>query len=271
MPELPEVEVICRQLRSTIIGKKIKNIDVFLAKSFIAQRHEKEALNGARIISVRRRGKYILLYADNKMVLVVHLRMTGVLIYTKEEKQIDHLRVRISFTDGSNLFFKDVRTFGGINVLTEDGLNGYEPLLRLGKEPLGNDFDADYLYRISRKRKTPVKSLLLNQEIIAGIGNIYADEALFEAGIRPRKRASRITKKEAMRLTDAVKKVLIESISRGGTSFRDYRDSNGKRGRNVKYLNVYGRAGVPCFHCGAILKKIQVGGRTTVYCSNCQE
>lgn len=271
MPELPEVETICRQLQDCLVGKRIEDYNVYLDKSFRALTDRSPLLRGATVTGIRRRGKYILIETDADLVLLIHLRMTGSLIYASAPEPRTHLRVRFYLADGGVLDFKDIRTFGQVLVLEEDECDGNSSLAKLGVEPLSEAWSGDYLYALTRKRTLAIKALLLDQRGVAGIGNIYADEALFRAGIRPQTHAGKLTKPKARRLAEAIRTVLQESIGRGGTSFRDYRDSAGKKGRNAAYLQVYGRGGEPCLQCGTILKKIQIGGRTSVYCPHCQK
>lgn len=270
MPELPEVEVICRQLNEQLRGKRVQGVEVYLPKSFHLAGAKEADLIGAAFTKVARRGKYIIIETDSNVALIVHLRMTGALIYTHDASPYTHVRTCLHLDDG-DLLYKDVRTFGGITVLPAQAVATYPALQKLGREPLSEAFNGDYLYRLSRGRTIPVKSFLLQQDKVAGIGNIYADEALFVAGIRPTKAAGKLTKKAANALAAAIQKVMRDSIAHGGTSFRDYRDGNGRRGEHVHYLQVYGRGGEPCRRCGKVLKKVKVGGRASVYCTHCQK
>ena len=255
MPELPEVEVICRQLNEVLPGQEITGMKVHLAKAFADPQGLLPELIGTRFTEVQRRGKYLLLYTE-RLVLVGHLRMTGALLYRTHAASISHVRVEIRLAPPAVLYFKDVRTFGGLTRRVD--LAEYPPLLKLGPEPLSPQTSELALYTASRGRKVALKTLLLDQRVIAGVGNIYADEALFLAGLRPKMLA-------------ALKTVFTQSIEDGGTSFRDYRDSAGKRGLHVQRLAVYGRKGLPCKRCQRPLQSIRLGGRTTVYCPHCQK
>lgn len=270
MPELPEVEVVCRQLNEVLAGQEITGVKVHLAKAFADPQGLLPELIGARFTEVQRRGKYLLLYTEH-LVLVGHLRMTGALLYRTHDASISHVRVEIQLAPPAVLYFKDVRTFGGLTLLRRADLAKYPPLLKLGPEPLSPQTSDLVLYTASRGRKVALKTFLLDQRVIAGVGNIYADEALFLAGLRPQMRADRLTRPKARRLLAALKEVLTQSIEDGGTTFRDYRDSSGKRGLHVKRLAVYGRKGLPCKRCQHPLQSIRLGGRTTVYCPHCQK
>ncbi len=270
MPELPEVEVIRRQLIEVLLGRRIVRRDVFLAKSFVNRTNAADAPCGETFVNVRRRGKYLFLDTDHCLTLCVHLRMTGALLYDVEPTERTHVRVKFGLDNGAELVFRDVRTFGSVTVLPTIELNDEPSLYRLGPEPLGTEWTPEYLYAATRRRTAPIKIILLNQQVVAGIGNIYADEALFAAGIRPDRSARRMSKDACIRLCAAVQVVLEDALSHGGTSFRDYRDSNGARGEHVRYLQVYGRGGELCRCCGAVLRKMRLGGRGTVYCPRCQ-
>ncbi len=270
MPELPEVEVIRRQLADVLPGRQVACCTVTLAKAFRNLTEAVSAPCGEVFTDVRRRGKYLLLDTDKAHTLLVHLRMTGALLYDTTPVERSHVRVRFGLDNGAELAFRDVRTFGSVTVLTAAAAAAYPPLTKLGPEPLGPDWTPAYLYAATRRRTAAIKTVLLNQEIVAGIGNIYADESLFAAGIRPTRPARKLSKVACRRLCESVRHVLEASLAHGGTSFRDYRDSTGARGDNVRYLQVYGRGGAPCRHCGATLAKVRLGGRTTVYCPHCQ-
>lgn len=272
MPELPEVEIICRQLATVLPGERITGVEVRLAKAWQDPERLTAVLSESPVREVRRRGKYLLL-ATARATLVVHLRMTGALLYypTAEFPDSAHVRVVLTLAGGGRLVFRDVRTFGGITLLSPASAAVWETRANLGPEPFSAAWSGEYLYNATRGRKTKLKSFLLDQSKVAGIGNIYADEALFQAGLRPRRAAERLTRPQAARLAAAVREVMAASIARGGTSFRDYRDSAGKRGEYVAELQVYGRGGKPCRRCGQILRKIRLGGRATVYCPHCQK
>lgn len=273
MPELPEVETVCRGLREKLRGRRIAQV-VVRHPSIIHQDMTPEdfeqRLQGRFIQDIERRGKYIVSVLDEGW-LVCHLRMSGKLLAMDKNATLgkhDHLLVVLD--DGSKLFYNDVRRFGGFYYSLENP-NSSPPLSLLGAEPLEEDFNEAYLHKATRRRKKPVKSLLLDQHVVAGIGNIYADEILFAAGIRPRKRAERLTHKECASIVVQTKRILREAIQAGGSTIRDYVSSAGEEGGFQFSHQVYGRGGKACKKCGATLNQVEVGGRSSVYCPHCQK
>lgn len=274
MPELPEVETVCRGLRRHIVGRTITKVVVRSDSVIHDQGMTIEAfqahLEGCRICAVGRRGKYILLELDAGC-LICHLRMTGkLLVRAGNVTPEKHDHVIFYLDDGQMLFYEDVRRFGGFNWRAGNAMCS-EPLSKLGPEPLETAFNVDDFFKSTRKRKRPIKTHLLDQTIVAGVGNIYADEILFAAGVRPRKSAMRITRGEAEAIVNATKRILTEAIAAGGSTIRDYVDSENREGAFQLSHQVYGRAGEPCKQCGTVLKSITVGGRSSVYCPNCQK
>ena len=270
MPELPEVEVIRRQLCEVLVGRRIVDCRVSLSKAFTNHTDEPAAPCGECVVDVRRRGKYLLLDTDRAHTLIVHLRMTGALFYDAVPTERTHVRVRLALDNGAALVFRDIRTFGSMHLWPTAEAASLPSLASLGPEPAGAEWTEDYLYTATRRRTAAIKTILLNQQLVAGIGNIYADESLFAARIRPTRAAGRLSRAACARLCTAVREVLAAAVVHGGTSFRDYRDSNGARGDNVRYLQVYGRGGEDWRRCGNVLRKVRVGGRATVYCPQCQ-
>lgn len=274
MPELPEVETVCRGLRRHIIGRTITKVVVrsdsvihdknLTVEKFIA------GVEGRTILDIKRRGKYIL-FKLNKGWLVCHLRMTGkLLVYSAEVQPTKHDHVIFYLDNHMAVFYEDVRRFGGFN-LCDDTATVMEQLAKLGPEPLEENFNANYFFESTRRRKRPIKTHLLDQSVVAGVGNIYADEILFAAGVRPRKSAMRLTRVEAQKMVDATKRILTEAIAAGGSTIRDYVDSNHQEGAFQLSHQAYGRAGEPCKRCGTALKSVTVGGRSSVYCPICQK
>lgn len=274
MPELPEVETVCRGLQKHIVGRTITKVvvrsDSAIHDQKMAAEDFRACVEGRKICGVRRRGKYILLDL-NVGCLICHLRMTGKLLVRTGDVMVGkHDHVIFYLDDAHVLLYEDVRRFGGFLWCAGDAMCN-EPLSKLGPEPLEATFNADDFFKSTRKRKRPIKTHLLDQHIVAGIGNIYADEILFAAGVRPRKSAMRISRAEAAAIVDVTKRILAEAVMAGGSTIRDYVDSENREGTFQLSHQVYGRAGEPCKQCGTVLKSITVGGRSSVYCPNCQK
>ena len=275
MPELPEVETIRRQLAPRVAGRTIARAQVFdpLWSAPVAPLEVERKLRGRRIEALRRRGKYLIADLDSDRHLVMHLRMTGNLLWVPaEEDRRDrpHLSVRLTLDDGHRLLFTDQRRFGTGIVI--DGAHLLETYLseRVGPEPLDPAFTPDVLARAARGRRAPVKAFLLDQRRLAGVGNIYADEALFRAGIHPLRPAGRLRRAEIERLHRGIVEALERGIERQGASIDDYRDSNGERGSMQDEFLIHLRAGEPCIRCGRPVRKTLAAGRGTYVCSRCQ-
>jgi formamidopyrimidine-DNA glycosylase len=271
MPELPEVETIVRCLRRHLVGLEVQSVR--LAFPPIVRNREKSYLKkfiGRRIVGLRRRGKMVLVDFSGGLTLIVHLKMTGQLLCSGCGAPIDkHTHFVLSFRNTPHeLRFRDVRKFGFILGVRTADAEGSKELSSLGPEPLALDLPS-FLERL-RGRRGRLKSLLLNQRVIAGVGNIYADEILFEAGLHPRAEVSRLGHRRLERLWSAVGTVLNEAIAFKGTTVRDYRDAEGLEGLFQNRLQVYGREGEPCPRCGAVIKRIRLSGRGTHLCPRCQ-
>jgi formamidopyrimidine-DNA glycosylase len=271
MPELPEVESVRRSLVPHLLGEKIRAVTVY----WRGAAHAPEgldfaaALTAAEVGGLRRRAKYLLIDLADGALLLAHLRMTGRLVFYEKKKEPDkHTHIIISFTKGE-LHFHDVRKFGRLEYLPP-GYSEPSCLASLGPEPLTAGFSPEVLAAVLKGRKTLIKSALLNQQLISGLGNIYADEALFGAGIAPEREALSLSTKETVLLAQEIEKVLSAGIAAGGTTFRDYVDADGKRGNYAKSLRVYGRKDKPCLSCGTTLARVVIGGRGSVYCPHCQ-
>lgn len=269
MPELPEVETICRQLEPEIEAQRIARLEV-LDPRWCRPRPPAEleaAVAGRTIESLTRRGKYLLLGLDGGQTLVMHLRMTGNLVLVEDEER-RHLRARFRLGDGRELWFTDPRRFGEAFLVDEAGLAArFE---RLGVEPLSEVFTAELLGAIAAGRTAPLKSFLLDQKGIAGVGNIYADEALFRAGLHPLSPAGSMKAEHQAALRDAVVAALQAGIDGGGSSIDDYRDGWGEKGRMQDEFLVHTREGQPCPRCDGTVERIVVGGRSTYFCPSCQ-
>jgi formamidopyrimidine-DNA glycosylase len=290
MPELPEVETIKRGLAATITGRAIAGIEVLVKRCFPTwQGLDERVLIGASAVGLERRGKLLVLHLSSGWSLLAHLRMTGQLIYRANEGKdfgggypsdslIGELpdkttRVIIDFDNGAKLFFNDQRKFGYLKVVPTELLEEEDFIQRLGPEPLADEFSWQVLKKQLSKGSgnRPVKAALLDQQTIAGIGNIYADESLFAAGILPERPCSSLDEAELKRLHRAIRKCMRQSIADGGSTSRNYVDALGLRGEFLDlHANVYGRAGEPCHKCGKPLSKTRVAGRGTTYCANCQ-
>jgi formamidopyrimidine-DNA glycosylase len=270
MPELPEVETIVRGLADALPGARIRRVDVLRPDLIDGESPEQFArtLKGKEIRSVARRAKNIVMEVGSGYLLV-NLGMTGRLMVTAPGGDEGYLGVRIALDGKRELRYHDVRRFGRLWRMTEDEWREWEATL--GIEPLSPEFTAEYLFDLTRKSRVEVKTWLMDQRRVVGVGNIYASEALFRARVDPRRPASSVTEDEAARIRDGVQAVLRESIEFRGTTLLDYRDSSGEPGEFVKRLRVYDREGEPCTVCGRPLTRIVQGGRSTFFCETCQK
>ena len=273
MPELPEVQTVVDELNERLAHARFapgagvlweRTIGYPDVGSFAAR------LSGQTVRGVRRRAKYILIDLDDDL-LVVHLRMTGNLHFADAAEQPGpHLRVRMPLADGRELRFADTRKFGRLYLGGEQDLHGVIPLADLGPEPLDEQFTPADLGERLVGRRVPIKTLLLDQRVLAGLGNIYVDEALFRSGIDPRRLAKSLDQSEVTALHGAIRATLGEALGNGGTSFRDYLSTWGRKGANQDNLQVFRRHGDACPRCGVPLARIVLGGRGTHFCPNCQ-
>lgn len=271
MPEMPEVEIIRRYLDKNLAGKTITAVDVLLERQLqgITAAEFSRRATGATIKSVGRVGKYLLLHLNNDYDIVFHLRMTGRLVYAADGVNDDkYARLIFSLAGGARLVYGDTRTLGVI-YMTQANVP-VKGVAEMGPEPLSAAFTRDYLAGVLAKKKTRIKTLLLNQKYIGGIGNIYADEALFLAKINPFTLARDIDAVGTERLHTAINDVIAAGINDGGTTFRDYQNGEGKKGHHQEHLFVYGRTGEKCRECGAPIEKTFLGGRGTHFCPHCQ-
>ncbi|MFN2555745.1 MAG: bifunctional DNA-formamidopyrimidine glycosylase/DNA-(apurinic or apyrimidinic site) lyase [Nitriliruptorales bacterium] len=262
MPELPEVESVRRQLAPALAGRRIEAVYASPQRRFAGL----ERLPDRTVLAVGRRGKFLVCPLDSALELVLHLGMTGSLRFDGVDA---YTRARFTLDDGRELAFRDVRRFGRISVVEAGDYRLIPTLAALGPEPLDDDFDPDRFACALAATRSPAKAVLLAQRYVAGVGNIYADEALWRARIHPASR--RVGRRRALRLHAAIRAVLTEAIAHEGTTFRDYRMVNGQSGRNSAFLQVYGRAGQPCFRCGTPLRKVVVAQRGSTYCPACQQ
>jgi formamidopyrimidine-DNA glycosylase len=270
MPELPEVETSRRGIEPHILNKKVKQV-IIRQKQLrwpITPTLKNQLIN-QHILSVKRRGKYILLGSPTGTV-IIHLGMSGSLrILNKSDSAEKHDHFDIVFNNNKVLRLRDPRRFGCVLWTRQDPLK-HKLLKNLGPEPLSDDFTAEYLHAISRSRKVSIKTFLMNSHVVVGVGNIYANESLFSAGINPKRTASKVSLKRYQTLVPAIKKILQQSIEQGGTTLKDFINEEGKPGYFQQILAVYGRTNEPCIQCGESVKQFTQSQRSTFYCSHCQ-
>ena len=271
MPELPEVETIVRNLSPKLKGLRVESFKIFLptilrtGNTFLLRK-----LRGKSVTEVRRRGKIILIELEDNLCLLFHLKMTGSLLFCPRKDPYDkHVHFLLLFKgQKKELRFRDVRKFGFISCLPSSDIHLSEELRNLGPEPLEMSYSC--FEEILKKRKARIKCLLLDQHFIAGIGNIYADEILFEAKIHPMTSASLLKKKDKERLWKAMREVLQKAIEKKGSSIQDYRDDEGRLGAFQNLHQAYGREGLPCSRCGEKIERLRLSGRSSFFCSHCQ-
>jgi formamidopyrimidine-DNA glycosylase len=286
MPELPEVETIKRGLNKVLKGKEISKVDILWNKTVQPDSvlKFKKIVEGRKVLNLERRAKIIILYLDNDINLAIHLKMTGQLIFVPKKGDLifgghptnsvqtpgPHTRLFFSFKDDTHLYFNDLRKFGWIKILDEKLKNKIET--ELGIEPLSKTFAVAKLENIFKKYPNrTVKQILLDQKLIAGIGNIYADETCFLAGVLPWRKAEKLDKRKIKKIHEQIISVLNKSLKYGGTSARDYVRSDGVPGGFAPHLMVYGRKGEPCKNCKTIILKTKHASRGTHYCPKCQK
>ncbi len=272
MPELPEVETFARTLAGRVTGQRVSSCRlVFPPLLRSGPPRALESLRGRRIERFSRRGKYLLIQCQGGLTLVFHLKMTGRFLFVPKHSQPDrHTRLILSFRSlSSDLHFRDVRKFGRLYAVPTRDLDALPVIAGLGPEPL--DLGLEEFRALVRGRKGRLKSLLLNQSFIAGIGNIYADEILFRARLHPLRSAATLKPDEVRRLRLSMKAVLKRAIALGGSSIRDYLDSEGRPGRFQQSHRIYGRRSLPCVRCGRPIERQVIGGRSTFYCPKCQK
>jgi formamidopyrimidine-DNA glycosylase len=266
MPELPEVETVVKGLKDKIIGKQIESVTELRVNTLYNHTDENVWDCSEVIIDITRRGKYILINVGNRFNFVVHLRMTGKLVYAEHEQISPHTRAVINFRDNTLLQFEDIRTFGSIKAYNIDATD--PAILKLGPEPLLEEFNANYLSKVLQKKKSPIKTILLDQTVIAGLGNIYVCELLYRINIHPLTLGNRLTKAEVKRVITATKEVLAEALIHNGTSISDFRNIDDKPGSFQKFLRVYQKKQCPKGHA---IERIKIGGRSTFFCPICQK
>jgi formamidopyrimidine-DNA glycosylase len=274
MPELPEVETIRSRLAPALAGRRFERVEISDSRLTrpVPPDAVADALEGERVADVRRRGKYLVVVFESGRHLLVHLRMTGNVLHPAHERHKDdpHVRAVVRLDDGSDVLYRDVRRFGTWDLLEPGELEAYFAARRLGVEPLGRSFTAATLARSLAGRKAPVKAALLDQRAAAGVGNIYADEALWYARVHPLTPAGQLHGEQVAALREGVRNALQLGIRRQGATLRDYRGADGSRGSMQDEFRVYGREGEPCERCGTPIVKTRVAGRGTWFCPVCQ-
>ncbi len=275
MPELPEVEVIVRELRKRILNKRIIDVEI-REPSLIGfpENRDKfvEELLNKKIITLSRSGKYILIDLDNQKRLVIHLRMSGKLLIKDNLEDYDkHTHIIFKLDGGIDLHFNSIRKFSRAYLIDSNYPQNAGGLAELGPEPLSSDFTVENFKSLLKNRKAKIKSLLLNQKFLAGMGNIYTDEALFRAEIRPDRRADTLSEREIENLYRAIRIVLSAGIKYGGTTFSDYVNTMGQKGNFQQELMVYQRKDEKCYKCGSKINREKICGRSSYYCPTCQQ
>jgi formamidopyrimidine-DNA glycosylase len=289
MPELPEVETVRRGLQELIVGKKFVGVQVYESpKSFPNTMSDaRKFLINAQVVTVRRRAKVLLIDLNSDYTLVTHLKMTGQLIYVSPQQRwgaghpnnsfLHELpdkstRVEFVFSDDSHLYFNDQRKFGWVKLVPTVEVENIDFMRRVGPEPLEDAFTAQqFILRLHRRRNTTIKAAILDQTVLAGVGNIYADESLWGAKIHPATRVRDVSDTQLTKLLTDIKSVMILSIEKGGSTDKNYRDAEGRKGSYLSFARVFRREGKACPRCGSVIEKLRVAGRGTHICPVCQK
>jgi len=270
MPELPEVETVKRGLEN-LVGKKITKIFRSNKKMRIASTLDLNELEGEKILEVTRRARYLVIHLSNKKTLIIHLGMSGKLTVGKHFKQLKHDHFAAEFADGNWMIFNDARRFGFVDLIETKNLKSHKMLAKLGPEPLSNEFNFAYLKEKLRKKKMNIKTTMMDNEIVVGVGNIYINESLFDSAISPLRNACDLTDSEVKKLISSIKKIIEKAIKLGGSSISDYVDAKGEAGNFQNSFKLYGRGGENCLHCKKIVQRIVQNGRSSFYCATCQK
>ena len=272
MPEIAEVETVRNVLKKRILNKKIKDINIIYPKIIETNLIEfKKNLIGNRFVDIKRKGKYLIFELDN-YYLISHLRMEGKYFIKDSNEDINkHEHIIITFTDNTDLRYHDTRKFGRMKLINKQDIGNTPELNKQGLEPIDKNLTATYLLDKFKKIKKPIKTTLLDQTIISGLGNIYVDEVLFKSNINPLKETDKITKDEAKKICISSKEIIEHAIKEGGTTIRSYTSSLGVTGNYQNFLKVHQRKDQNCYICNSKIKKIKVNGRGTYYCPKCQK
>ncbi len=272
MPELPEVETVCRSLRPHLLGRTIKDVRVIEPRLRVpVDTQSLQLVIEHRIEAIERRAKYILIQLSANLVWLFHLGMSGKLICVQPNtarRKHDHIFIQLD--DGRELRYHDPRRFGLTLVTLNESLHRLPQLCGLGIDPFDADLTGDFLFRCTRGSERRIRDLLLDQQVVAGLGNIYANEILAMTGIKPTTRSHRLTRKQTDALAGAIPRLLSDAIRWCGTSFSDYRDADDKSGEFQNHLRVYDRDGEKCRSCATLIKRIAIGNRSAFYCPTCQ-
>ena len=272
MPEIAEVETVRNTLKKRILNKKIKDVEIFY-KPIIESDIDsfKKDLVGKSFIDIKRRGKWLIFETEDRYLLS-HLRMEGkYFIKPKDEVKEKHEHIIFSFDDDTTLRYHDTRKFGRMNLIKKEDLEKTECIKKQGLEPLDKNLTSDYLVAKFKNKKLPIKTVLLDQTIISGLGNIYVNEVLFYAKINPLKEAAKVTKEECELIVKGSKEIISEAIKMGGTTIKSYTSSLGVTGRFQQKLKVHKKEGEACVICNTPIVNIKIGGRSTYYCPHCQK
>ena len=282
MPELPEVETVCRGMKLSMMGRTIKSAEIRRPDlRWPLPKEMKNRITGKAISSITRRAKYILIGLDSQETIIIHLGMSGRILIDNnpsagflQNKKVfgKHDHVTVYLDNDVSVTFNDARRFGAMDLVSTKELNGHWLIKNIGPEPLGNSLNTTYLHRVLKNKSVNIKTALLDQRLIAGLGNIYVCEILYRAKVSPKRKAKNLSKKSIDKLIRVLRIVLLEAIDAGGSSLKDHRQTSGEIGYFQHNFTVYGRMDQNCLDddCHAVVKRITQGGRSTFYCSNCQ-
>lgn len=273
VPELPEVETVRRQLNEVLPGRQVTSVEVALPRMLhnVTPKQFSDLITGETFGEIGRRGKFLLLHIGEQARLIIHLRMTGRLTLARSgDTPETHTRMVFGLDGDTELRFADVRTFGTLHYSGTPGEGEPPGLVQMGPEPLEDGFTVHVLAHALARRRAPIKAVLLDQRRVAGLGNIYVDEALYLSGVHPTRPGGELTKDEVETLHGKIRSVLQEALKAGGTTIRDYVDGQGAQGEYQQYLHAYGRAGEPCGRCGTEFVRIKIAGRSSHVCPKCQ-
>lgn len=271
MPELPEVETIVRELRPQLVGKKLWSIEVKQKSIFYSSvENYQYKIQNKKVLEITRRGKFIVIILEHDLRLIIHLRMTGRLMWKLPVNKEKYLRVIMRFSDASMLYFSDVRKFGRVWLATENDYEQVTGIEKLGKEPMEASFSEQHFIDLFADKQGILKNTLLRQDLLTGVGNIYADEISFRSRLHPRSRIEALSLQDWKNLYEALRYCLAEGIKHNGASVSDFVGTRGTLGKHQEYLQVYGRTGDSCYNCGKAIQKTKVAGRGTFVCIQCQ-